>query len=362
MYKVVAGENYESVASKFGVGVVELKNANPQITKLKEGLVITIPSKQLKTTPVLETELCIYINETKIENFTSFRLTDALFEVGDQCSFVLPNEEEIRRLTKNNGLERVKITYNKEVVFKGRIAGRVFNKSEKGNSIRLSALSDVGFLTQTQFNTSVFPLEFTNLSFENLCKKISSGYCQVKNEAPLVNIKKASANFQETKASFLIRLAKQYNLYLNSTAEGELRIWNKKSNEVALNLKEGDMYTLSKIEKTLTTNINVFQEITEEQSEDFKNKMVYNVDLLLTKNYYSESLDCIDNLVLDAKNRNTTLILEYDKWIVENNLIKSGKCVNIKDSVQQVEGLFYIKKLTYITKESEKIIMELCEL
>ena len=55
--------------------------------------------------------------------------------------------------TQLNIMNDYRWSYHKEVVFKGRIAGRVFNKSVKGSSITFSVLSDVAFLTQTQFNT-----------------------------------------------------------------------------------------------------------------------------------------------------------------------------------------------------------------
>lgn len=235
MYKVIAGDTFESIARKrYGdeTQARRISSANPGTSEpLVVGTQLIIPDQPGAPKNVLqqaqagsENEVAVLIEGKRFRFWENIRITRSI-DAMDTVEFTAPLEEEFRDTFRPFSYKPLVVTVGGTPLFTGTMVGILPNVSANRRTLDISGYSLPGVLNDcTPPASTMEQLEFFDQGLEEITKAMVAPFgLDVQFDADAGAIFDLVAIDVDVKVlRFLTKLAKQRNLIVSSTADGVL--------------------------------------------------------------------------------------------------------------------------------------------
>ena len=260
-YKIVTGDTFESIARKKSgteADANRIASANPGVVEpLTPGTDITIPdvpespqNKQQQTASATIDETAILINNNRFRFWDSVRITRSI-DTMDTIEFGAPFNVEIpgfKEAFRPFSYQSIIATVGGDPMFTGTMLTPVPVIENKRKVINVSGYSLPGVLNDCTAPASAYPLEFDGQGLQEIVKTLVAPFgigVEFVGDQGAIFDRVASEPGKKV-LSFIIELAKQRNLIVASTPEGNLIIWNSDDTGVPVaNFEQGNSPVLS---------------------------------------------------------------------------------------------------------------------
>jgi len=236
-YNTKAGDTFETISRiVYGseLGSAFLREANPGTTEpFTAGIILVVPD--LPGAPIdqpqqaqsdFENETAVLIEEERFRFWQTIRITRAI-DAMDTMELVAPFDAEIESFRENFrplSYKSAKVTVGGVPLFTGTMVGVVPPLDPSKKIVAISAYSLPGVLNDCTAPASAFPLEFNEQNLRDIAKKLAGlfGLAVVFNDDPGPVFDRVALLPGKKVLLFLAELAKQRNLIISSTPNGEL--------------------------------------------------------------------------------------------------------------------------------------------
>ncbi len=236
-YKTKAGDTFETIARiVYGseLGSAFLREANPGTKEpFTAGIILVVPA--LPGAPIdqpqealanSKNETAVLINGERFRFWQNIRITRAI-DAMDTMELVAPFDAEIlsfREFFRPLSYKSASVTVGGVPLFTGTMVGVVPPLDSAKKIVAISAYSLPGVLNDCTAPASAFPLEFNDQNLRDIANKAAGlfGLKVIFNDEPGAVFDRVALIPGKKVLSFLADLAKQRNLIISSTSNGEL--------------------------------------------------------------------------------------------------------------------------------------------
>ena len=262
-FNTSAGDTFEDVARKsYGTEneAHRIREANPGTSEpFIAGVVLVVPSLPSAPTNApqqaptdTENETAVLIEGVRFRFWSDIRLTRSI-DAMDTMEINAPfdaNDKDLRETFKPLSFKKIDVTVGGAQLFTGTMVGVMPVIDEKSKVLSVNAYSLPAVLGDCTAPASAYPIEFNKQNIRDIAIRLAGlfGIAVVFNEAAGAVFERVALGTGESVLSFLTTLAKQRNLIISSTSNGELLFLRSTStNEPVARLKQGESPLLSVI-------------------------------------------------------------------------------------------------------------------
>lgn len=240
MYRVVAGDTFESIArKKYGTGeeAGRIARANPGVSEpLTAGTVVTVPALpdapqnlQSQAPAATEDEVALLIDGRRFRFWDKVRITRSL-DAMDTVEFGAPFDHQapgFRQTFRPFSFKPVAINVGGDPLFTGTMVTITPTVANDQKTVSVSGYATPGVLNDCTAPASDYPLEFNGQTLRGIAEAIAAPFgLSVRFLAdPGAPFERVAASPGQKALTFLVELAKQRNLVVASTERGELLFW-----------------------------------------------------------------------------------------------------------------------------------------
>ena len=237
-YTIVTGDTFELISRKqYGTEAeaTRVRYANPGVTEpFVVGTVIVIPdvpaapiNKAQKTEANNEDEVAILIEGKRFRFWSEVQITRSIDSI-DSIEFSAPFEPdntEFKNIIKPFSFKNIEVTVGGNIFFSGTMVNINPDQSTDNRTVQVSGYSKPGVLSDCNFPASTFPNEFNKQTLKDIATTAAGVFgLNVVFSADAGPVFERLYCDTHTKIlAFLSDLAKQRNLIINSTPEGDLQ-------------------------------------------------------------------------------------------------------------------------------------------
>jgi prophage tail gpP-like protein len=229
-HEVRAGDTFSLIAAQTcgsDTFAADIARANPGIREpLIPGTLIRVPGNRQNKKGFLSSGLDVHVSGSRLITMPSFSISSRIDAIR-KCSFIVPNEIQTRDIFRPLEPLDCAVGYNGGEMMIGRVGTAVPRVSGTAKELVISAYSDCARIESSTPPLSAFPLEFRNMTFEQIANHMADvmGIDVTFDADPGPVFKRISVDRTQTVLNFFSDMAAQRGLVITDDAFGGLVVW-----------------------------------------------------------------------------------------------------------------------------------------
>lgn len=290
-----------------------------------------------------------------IQYFNNFSLDLKYDSVASSFAFGFyfdPENHDLEELACVSHFHQAQVYFNGELLLNGYIVSQAFNSAPKAELAHFSGYSLPGVLEDCPIPPPPTPqgayLEFTALTLREIASKVLAKFnipmVVSASVASLMDIPYAETAAEPTQSvkDYLNELASQRNIVISHTANGSLLFTRANaSQKPSFHVEKGLIATSMRLEyngQGMHSHITAMKQASEDGTNEGQDTVtnplvpiVYRPKVIIQSSGDSNSTLQAAQNALAAELKNVRVIINIDRWIVNNKLVKPNTIITVKN-------------------------------
>ncbi len=288
-----------------------------------------------------------------VRHFNNVRINLRYNSIGSTfgVSFLFnPNNPEHKELACVSHFHEAQLFYNDELIITGIITTQKYSASSVVSMVSLGGYSKTGVLEDCQIPTSLYPLQFDNLSLKEIARKLIKPFKlkMVIDDAVSgkmsKNFKTSTSSSRSTIKDYLSNLASQKNIIISHDNKGNLLFTESKTKkepilyfDLTKETPKGTKFDMSFNGQGMHSHITLQKQadIDGGNAGEYTIRNPYVIGGYYRPKVKSQTSGDDNDTKLSAQRelsnelKNMTLTITLDRWIVDEKLIKPNNLISI---------------------------------